>query len=319
MAKELTHYDRLGVARNAPDEVIRGAYKALAQKNHPDKNLGNPDSTNIMQAINLAYDVLSDPGKRADYDARLSQQERPAVEGKAQRPSSPYTGYTDSPVQPYPARPRGGLVFLLFVLLTAIFGALFVYVSLNPASVSALLPSRGTAPIAVMPVQRPETAETFVPRETTPHELAVCIFAAAKTYAVPPALLLSLLSVEGGAVGEKTAAPGHTYDLGPMKINSSWAPELAQVWNVSKETALRRVRDDACTNIGLGAWILQTTLGKGDGWDGGIAAYRAAAHHIGPQADDEEYIKKVMRLMELYKPIHSPEDLLGRPAATMGK
>ena len=314
MAKELNHYDRLGVARNAPDEVIRGAYKALAQKNHPDKNLGNPDSTNIMQAINLAYDVLSDAGKRADYDARLNQQERQPVEEKAQR-SPAYTAYTGGAVQPYPTRSRGGLIFLLFVLLAAIFGALFVYASLNPASVSALLPGRGTATIAVVPAQRPVTAETFVSRETTPHELAVCIFAAAKTYAVPPALLLSLLSVEGGVVGEKTPAVGHTYDLGLMQINSSWIPELAKIWEVSPEAALRRVRDDACTNIGLGAWILQTALDRG----GDIAAYRASAHHTGPKADDGKYVEKVMKLMELYKPIHSPEDLLGQTTAPPAK
>ena len=70
------------------------------------------------------------------------------------------------------------------------------------------------------------------PEETTSQELAVCIFAAAKTYAVPPSLLLSLLSVEGGAVGERTLAPARTYDLGLMQINSFWIPQLARAWAV---------------------------------------------------------------------------------------
>ncbi len=75
LVKTVTHYETLGVARSAPEEVIRGAYKALAQKNHPDKNLDNPNATNIMQAINEAYDVLSDPLKKASYDAALSSRQ----------------------------------------------------------------------------------------------------------------------------------------------------------------------------------------------------------------------------------------------------
>ena len=42
MTKVRTHYDNLKVARNAPPEVIRAAYKALAQKYHPDRNSNNP-------------------------------------------------------------------------------------------------------------------------------------------------------------------------------------------------------------------------------------------------------------------------------------
>jgi len=62
-------YELLHVSRDAPMEIIRGSYRALMQqlKHHPD--LGG-DAT-VAAAINEAYAVLSDPGRRAEYDARL--------------------------------------------------------------------------------------------------------------------------------------------------------------------------------------------------------------------------------------------------------
>jgi soluble lytic murein transglycosylase-like protein len=322
LAKKLTYYDQLGVARNAPDEVITGAYKALARKNHPDKNIGNSAATNIMQELNRAYDVLSDPGKRADYDARLNQQEMAATakaERVMQRSSSQYSGaqYSGSSMQASPMRSGRNVLSVIFMLGAAIFLIAFVYLSNDFSFVRPPLPVSSAIPAPVLPVK---PAETFVPRETTPQELAVCIFAAAKTYAVPPALLLSLLSVEGGAVGKKTSAPDHSEDLGLMQINSSWVPELAKAWEVSPETARHRVLDDACINVGLGAWILQTSLNSKNGdMRGSIALYHTSAHHLDPKAENKEYTDKAIKLMELYKPIHGPEDLLGQTAPPANK
>ena len=70
-----THYDTLNVARNAPPEVIRAAYKVLAQKYHPDRNPGDAKAAEKMKAINAAYEVLSDAQKRREYDIRLNLQE----------------------------------------------------------------------------------------------------------------------------------------------------------------------------------------------------------------------------------------------------
>lgn len=70
-----THYDNLKVARNAPSDVIRAAYKTLSQKFHPDRNPGNPDAARIMGIINTSYAVLSDPVKRREHDMWIAQQE----------------------------------------------------------------------------------------------------------------------------------------------------------------------------------------------------------------------------------------------------
>ncbi len=67
-----THYDTLQVARDASPEVIRAAYRQLVQQWHPDKNPRRPDeAARKIREINTAYDVLSDPQRRRDYDASL--------------------------------------------------------------------------------------------------------------------------------------------------------------------------------------------------------------------------------------------------------
>lgn len=75
MARVQSHYDNLKVARNAPPEVIRAAYKTLSQKYHPDRNPGNADAARIMAIINTSYDVLSNPDKRREHDLWLAKQD----------------------------------------------------------------------------------------------------------------------------------------------------------------------------------------------------------------------------------------------------
>lgn len=82
-----THYDNLKVARDAPPEVIRAAYKALAQRYHPDRNPGNERAARIMQVVNGSYQVLSDPAARAAHDAWIEEQEREEGADEA-----PFTG-----------------------------------------------------------------------------------------------------------------------------------------------------------------------------------------------------------------------------------
>ena len=69
-----TYYDILQVREDAGIEVIKGAYRFLAQKYHPDKYPDKEAAEKILKVINKAYSVLSDPVKRAEYDAFLWQQ-----------------------------------------------------------------------------------------------------------------------------------------------------------------------------------------------------------------------------------------------------
>lgn len=70
------YYRVLGVLDDAEDIVIRAAYKALAQRYHPDKWTGDKEEANRrMQEINEAYAVLSDSIRRKEYDATRDKTE----------------------------------------------------------------------------------------------------------------------------------------------------------------------------------------------------------------------------------------------------
>lgn len=61
------YYQTLGVARDAPADEVKTAYRKLARKYHPDVSK-EPDAEKRMKEVNEAYEVLSDPEKRAAYD-----------------------------------------------------------------------------------------------------------------------------------------------------------------------------------------------------------------------------------------------------------
>jgi curved DNA-binding protein len=63
----MTWYGVLGVQDYAPPEVIQAAYKAMARIHHPDTG----GDTKRMAEINTAYETLSDPKKRREYDRLL--------------------------------------------------------------------------------------------------------------------------------------------------------------------------------------------------------------------------------------------------------
>jgi len=61
------YYSLLGVARDAPAEAVKKAYRKLARRYHPDVSK-EPQAEQRMKEVNEAYAVLSDPEKRAAYD-----------------------------------------------------------------------------------------------------------------------------------------------------------------------------------------------------------------------------------------------------------
>jgi DnaJ-class molecular chaperone len=61
-------YSVLGVARGASDKDIKSAYRRLAKELHPDRNQDNPKAAERFSDATRAYDLLSDPEKRAQFD-----------------------------------------------------------------------------------------------------------------------------------------------------------------------------------------------------------------------------------------------------------
>jgi DnaJ-class molecular chaperone len=70
------YYRVLGIDKDASPKQIKEAFRKLAFQYHPDQNKGNPSAVEKMKEINEAYAVLSDPGKRREYD-RLQERYGP--------------------------------------------------------------------------------------------------------------------------------------------------------------------------------------------------------------------------------------------------
>ena len=64
----MSHYEVLGIQKDASEGAIKKAYRELSFKNHPDRN-SSPEASAKMRQINEAYEVLSDPQRRREYDS----------------------------------------------------------------------------------------------------------------------------------------------------------------------------------------------------------------------------------------------------------
>ena len=123
--------------------------------------------------------------------------------------------------------------------------------------------------------------------------LAACLMLASQTYSVPSAVMLGIYKAEGGKVGQEVKNTNGSYDLGPMQINTLWMPTLAKKWGVGEDTARRWVRDDACTNVGVAAWILKGHLEETGSISKAIAYYHSRTPHHG-----QKYQKKVIKILQ---------------------
>ena len=65
---KMDYYEVLQVERTASDTELKASYRRLAMQYHPDRNPNNPDAEEKFKACSEAYQVLSDPDKRAAYD-----------------------------------------------------------------------------------------------------------------------------------------------------------------------------------------------------------------------------------------------------------
>ena len=78
---EETYYELLQVTPTADLEIITAAYRALIRRHHPDRN-PSPTADATTKRLNEAWEILSDPAKRAKYDRELTA-------GSSSRPAPP--------------------------------------------------------------------------------------------------------------------------------------------------------------------------------------------------------------------------------------
>jgi len=121
------YYSILGVSKDADEVVIKAAYKALAQKYHPDKSQSETaaSSTKLMSDINKAYSVIGNPISKQKYDQELL--------GKSESEAKMKAASTPKPKQSAPVyvqheseSKESRLLTIIFCL--AIWAAVFYYI-----------------------------------------------------------------------------------------------------------------------------------------------------------------------------------------------
>lgn len=128
----------------------------------------------------------------------------------------------------------------------------------------------------------------------TVQAFASCLLLAANTYNVPPAVMIGIMSVEGGHIGQEAGPNSNgSYDLGPMQVNTRWLPTLMRSWNVDERTARTWLRDNGCVNVHVAAWILRKNMNSTGSLWGAIAAYHSATPSLGIP-----YANKVIAVMD---------------------
>jgi curved DNA-binding protein CbpA len=75
MRRKLTHYDTLGIERDATDQEVRKAFRRLALQHHPDRYSGDKRAAaeERFQSITEAFNILSHPSSREKYDTEISK------------------------------------------------------------------------------------------------------------------------------------------------------------------------------------------------------------------------------------------------------
>ncbi len=71
----LNYYRLLGIPPDADQQRIKSVFRSMAKRFHPDANNGSEAAAELFRQIHQAYQVLSDPAARADYDRKLAREE----------------------------------------------------------------------------------------------------------------------------------------------------------------------------------------------------------------------------------------------------
>lgn len=95
---------------------------------------------------------------------------------------------------------------------------------------------------------------------------AECLKKASDIQGVSSYVILGLLKTEGGHIGSASRNTNGTYDLGPMQVNTTWVPRLAEAnFNGNRSQTYQALRYDGCYNVFVGTWVFRQYLDEADG------------------------------------------------------
>lgn len=103
-----------------------------------------------------------------------------------------------------------------------------------------------------------------------------CAIEITQHYEVPVVIVAAVRTQERGRVGQVVGPNSNgTYDIGPMQINTFWWSDKSNIRLDQFGISPEEVRDNECTNIAVGAWVLRMNYNRYGNWYEAVAAYNA--------------------------------------------
>ncbi|HLZ68184.1 MAG TPA: lytic transglycosylase domain-containing protein [Aliidongia sp.] len=140
-----------------------------------------------------------------------------------------------------------------------------------------------------------------------PEAAAACIYFAAQSAALPPPILMTVLTVEAGHEGTHSPNPNGSEDYGPGQINTVWVGEIARTIHQSPEVTRALLQYDGCFNIRVTASLLRRQINAaGEFWTG------VGWYHSRSKPESLKYIRKVIQTA---KRLFGPQIIATTPVA----
>lgn len=106
-------------------------------------------------------------------------------------------------------------------------------------------------------------------------QIGACIRMSAGSRRWLETTLWGLYDQEGGWIGAERRNKNGTDDLGPLQVNSVWVPIIAARLHRDAIQVRRWLRDDACFNIGVAAWLFLSGYHRNQDYWGAVGAYHS--------------------------------------------
>jgi hypothetical protein len=116
---------------------------------------------------------------------------------------------------------------------------------------------------------------------------------AAVQYHIPATIIISVLRMENGHIGDAIRNKNGTYDYGPMQINTIWLSEIKKYGYTQHD-----IQYDPCANVCVGAWILSRAIADDKTLWKGVGNYHS--HTIDKNMHYRSKVQKIYTLLTNY-------------------